>query len=72
MKEHKIPQHPLVDKGYLSIGCWPCTRPVQEGDDERSGRWAGKAKKECGIHTFLREVKPKKEAEPPKHLGDGV
>ena len=57
LKEHEIPKHPLYDKGYLSVGCWPCTRPVQEGDDERSGRWAGKAKTECGIHTFL-EVKP--------------
>lgn len=56
LKEHKIPIHPLYDKGYLSIGCWPCTRPVQAGDDERSGRWAGKAKTECGIHTFM-EVK---------------
>lgn len=76
MKEQGIPQHPLAEKGYLSIGCWPCTRPVQAGDDERSGRWAGKTKKECGIHTFLTEVKPreqaKEEAEPPDHLGGGV
>jgi len=60
LKEHHISQHPLYDKGYLSVGCWPCTRPVQPGDDERSGRWAGKAKTECGIHTFL-EVKEKEE-----------
>ncbi|MBI3317439.1 MAG: phosphoadenylyl-sulfate reductase [Candidatus Omnitrophica bacterium] len=64
LKEHKIPQHPLYEKGYLSIGCWPCTRPVQAGDDERSGRWAGKAKSECGIHTF-KEVKTKEKAEEP-------
>lgn len=57
LKEHRIPKHPLYDKGYLSVGCWPCTRPVQPGDDERSGRWAGRAKTECGIHAF-REVKP--------------
>lgn len=56
LKEHQIPQHPLYEKGYLSIGCWPCTRPIQAGDDERSGRWAGRAKKECGIHLF-QEVK---------------
>lgn len=56
LKENKIPQHPLYEKGYLSIGCWPCTRPIQAGDDERSGRWAGKAKTECGIHVF-KEVK---------------
>lgn len=65
LKEHEIPKHPLYDKGYLSIGCWPCTRPVQEGDDERSGRWAGKAKTECGIHTFM-EVKPEKKEEKDK------
>ncbi len=60
LKEHSIPRHPLYEKGYLSIGCWPCTRPVQEGDDERSGRWAGKSKTECGIHKF-KEVKPRDE-----------
>ena len=63
MKEHGLPQHPLWEKGYLSIGCWPCTRPIQAGDDERSGRWAGKSKKECGIHTFMKEVKPAAEVE---------
>ncbi len=67
LKEHQIPQHPLYEKGYLSIGCWPCTRPIQAGDDERSGRWAGKSKKECGIHTFKKEVKPSvKEKETPQ------
>lgn len=60
LKEHNIPKHPLYDKGYLSVGCWPCTKPVQPGDDERSGRWAGKAKTECGIHTFM-EVKEEEE-----------
>ncbi len=44
--EHDLPEHPLADHGYASIGCWPCTRP---GDD-RSGRWAGSAKTECGLH----------------------
>jgi len=73
LKERQIPQHPLYEKGYLSIGCRPCTRPVQEGDDERSGRWAGKAKKECGIHTF-KEVKPKeeREKEPPKDISANI
>jgi phosphoadenosine phosphosulfate reductase len=51
MKEHAIPEHPLVAKRYLSIGCWPCTQPVADGEDERSGRWAGRAKTECGLHT---------------------
>ncbi len=49
--EHDLPAHPLVQHGYLSIGCWPCTKPVTEGQDERSGRWAGSEKIECGIHT---------------------
>ncbi len=44
-------QHPLRDKGYPSIGCWPCTRPVSPGEDPRAGRWAGQAKTECGLHV---------------------
>jgi len=73
LKEHQIPTHPLYEKGYFSIGCWPCTRPVQSGDDERSGRWAGKAKTECGIHTF-KEVKNKEEGEkePPADLSPNI
>lgn len=51
LKEHHIPMHPLFNKGYRSIGCWPCTCPIRAGEDERAGRWAGKDKKECGIHT---------------------
>ena len=43
-------ENPLVAYGYLSIGCFPCTQPVQPGEDARSGRWAGHAKTECGIH----------------------
>ncbi len=49
--EHDLPPHPLVRHGYPSIGCWPCTRPVDQGSDERAGRWAGSEKTECGIHT---------------------
>ncbi len=49
--EHDLPAHPLVQFGYPSIGCWPCTKPVTEGQDERAGRWAGSEKIECGIHT---------------------
>ena len=48
--EHELPRHPLVERGYPSIGCSPCTRPVAEGDDPRAGRWAGWDKTECGIH----------------------
>ena len=49
--EHNIPYNPLHDKGYTSIGCWPCTRAVMFGEDERAGRWSGTAKTECGLHT---------------------
>jgi phosphoadenosine phosphosulfate reductase len=52
MKQHDLPYHPLVEKGYLSIGCNPmsCTRNVLPGEDPRSGRWAGQDKIECGIN----------------------
>ena len=45
-----LPRHPLVAKGYPSIGCAPCTSPVAPGEDPRSGRWRGQNKVECGIH----------------------
>jgi phosphoadenosine phosphosulfate reductase len=47
---HELPRNPLKDRGYPSIGCWPCTKPVAEGEDKRAGRWAGQAKTECGLH----------------------
>jgi phosphoadenosine phosphosulfate reductase len=53
VKANGIPYNPLHDKGYRSIGCWPCTRLAGEGDGERAGRWTGFDKTECGIHTFL-------------------
>jgi phosphoadenosine phosphosulfate reductase len=46
-----IPYNPLHDEGYLSVGCWPCTRKVMPEEDERAGRWSGMAKTECGLHT---------------------
>jgi phosphoadenosine phosphosulfate reductase len=51
LTEHQIPVNPLFELGYGSIGCAPCTRPVAPGEDPRAGRWAGKNKIECGIHT---------------------
>jgi phosphoadenosine phosphosulfate reductase len=57
LERHGIPTHPLFEKGYASIGCEPCTRPVLPGEDERAGRWAGQDKTECGIHTFLEPAK---------------
>lgn len=49
--EHDLPRNPLVAQGYPSIGCGPCTHKVAPGADPRSGRWSGKDKTECGIHT---------------------
>jgi phosphoadenosine phosphosulfate reductase len=50
VEEHGVPVNPLVEQGYPSIGCWPCTKPVSDGDDTRAGRWAGFDKTECGLH----------------------
>ena len=50
MAENNLPRHPLVAKGYASIGCAPCTSPVKPGEDPRAGRWRGSQKTECGIH----------------------
>ena len=47
----RVPYNPLHDKGYVSIGCLPCTRAVATGEDERAGRWSGTAKTECGLHS---------------------
>jgi phosphoadenosine phosphosulfate reductase len=49
--QEDIPYNPLHDQGYTSIGCWPCTRAVMFGEDERAGRWSGTGKTECGLHT---------------------
>lgn len=49
--KENIPYNPLHDQGYTSVGCWPCTRSVLPGEDERAGRWSGFAKTECGLHT---------------------
>lgn len=47
---HELPYNALHDYGYPSIGCWPCTRAVRQGEDARDGRWADSNKNECGIH----------------------
>ena len=57
----QLPRHPLVDFGYKSIGCAPCTRKLDAGEDVRAGRWCGHAKTECGIHNAPN-------LEPEKHL----
>lgn len=50
VEEHELPLNPLLSQGYRSIGCWPCTRPVEDGEDERAGRWSDSGKTECGLH----------------------
>ena len=61
LKDHEIPTHPLFELGYQSIGCQPCTQPCHDASNERAGRWMGKAKTECGLHTFWK--KKEKETE---------
>jgi phosphoadenosine phosphosulfate reductase len=50
IRANNVPTNPLHDQGYPSIGCYPCTRPVGNGEDDRAGRWAGLDKRECGLH----------------------
>lgn len=50
MINNRLPRHPLISKGYPSIGCAPCTSKVAPGEDPRSGRWRDQDKEECGIH----------------------
>ena len=56
MQRRALPPHPLVAEGYLSIGCAPCTRPVDGQEDARSGRWSGLNKTECGIHIAAKPL----------------
>jgi phosphoadenosine phosphosulfate reductase len=51
LADHDLPVHPLILRGYRSIGCAPTTRPVAEGEDARAGRWSGLDKSECGLHA---------------------
>jgi len=76
VRQHDVPYNVLLDRGYKSVGDWHSTLPVAEGEDERSGRWKGTAKTECGIHNkrsryaqFLAEQEAKqREAELAKAL----
>lgn len=56
---NQVPYNPLHDQGYASIGCWPCTRPVAPGEEERAGRWSGRAKTECGLHSDSSFIPPR-------------
>lgn len=51
LRAHQVPTNPLHERGYPSIGCWPCTGPVAAGEDARAGRWRGLEKTECGLHA---------------------
>lgn len=55
--QYQLPEHPLLDQGYLSVGCAPCTRALNPGEDERAGRWAGQEKTECGLHVDVDQQK---------------
>ena len=56
--DHDIPYNPLHDQGYPSVGCWPCTRAITLGEDERAGRWSGTDKVECGLHSIDDKKEP--------------
>ncbi len=49
-RDHAVVRNALLDQGFPSVGCWPCTRAVTAGEDRRAGRWADQAKTECGLH----------------------
>ncbi len=53
IEENNLPRHPLYEKGYRSVGCAPCTIAIGVADEERAGRWAGRGKVECGLHTEM-------------------
>lgn len=53
MQENNLPPHPLLAQGYRSVGCAPCTIAIGANDDERAGRWSGRGKVECGLHTEM-------------------
>jgi len=55
IEDNNLPRHPLVAEGFKSIGCMPCTDRVEDGENERAGRWRGQTKTECGIHLSLAE-----------------
>jgi phosphoadenosine phosphosulfate reductase len=58
IEENDVPTNPLHAQGFASIGCWPCTRAVEHGEDERAGRWADSDKRECGLHLHSHDTTP--------------
>ena len=67
MEENNLPKHPLYEKGYRSVGCAPCTMAIGINDDERAGRWVGRDKIECGLHTDMFHKKNIADAEKEFH-----
>jgi phosphoadenosine phosphosulfate reductase len=67
--EHNLPKHPLHDKGYRSVGCAPCTIMVGSNEDDRAGRWAGRGKTECGLHTEMFKKKKLSELQQEFQMG---
>jgi phosphoadenosine phosphosulfate reductase len=65
LRERGVPVNPLHAAGYPSIGCRPCTTPVGPGEDPRAGRWRGREKTECGLHSRPRSAAPKIALGPP-------
>ena len=51
--DFRVPYNPLHDRGFPSIGCWPCTSPTNPGEEDRAGRWRGISKTECGLHETV-------------------
>jgi phosphoadenosine phosphosulfate reductase len=70
-EDFHLPAHPLVQFGYPSIGCWPCTKAVESNQDSRAGRWAGSEKTECGIHTLATD-KSNAPGRPFDNIGEGL
>lgn len=68
VEENKLPSHPLFEKGYRSIGCAPCTIAIGLNDDERAGRWSGRGKIECGLHTEMFKHKALAEVKQDFHI----
>jgi phosphoadenosine phosphosulfate reductase len=64
IRAHDVPTNGLHERGYPSIGCWPCTTPVVPGEDLRAGRWRGRAKTECGLHLVSRAASPSPSDDP--------
>lgn len=75
VSRNEVPVNPLVNHGFKSVGCWPCTAPVGEDSPRRAGRWPGSDKTECGLHQYEYEPGSKEREEAPMRVivlgGDG-